>query len=135
MLGGKVVTNDFFDQVVIYNSWQSSGLLEINKKSSFLTIANGKANAIKREQDWALNEFRDMVISNDEPLFIEDRDQINEEFYIDKIPNPAATSKLKTWSEQEDFRDKYLMVRLYLTGLPEVQFIFRSIINSENISE
>lgn len=132
---GVVPSGDFFDEAIIYNSWQSTGLRKINVKSSFLTEKQGFINAVRRLNDWYINEFRDMIISNDEAIFYENRSLLPAEGYVDKLPNPNATSELKPFWERELFKDRWLGVRLSVTGKREVQFIVRSVINTENITE
>ena len=67
----------------------------------------------KKEGRWMLNDFRDLVVDYDVPLFLNDCSIINTYgTFIDKIPNPAAMPSLKNWDEQGMMRGKYLIVRL-----------------------
>lgn len=111
-----------FNKVLFYNTEQISGILNINTKqnqSSNYLLEQTQSNALvgniiadRNERDWTLNDMKDIRINTTVPMFIKDLAQIQSNYYIDKIVNPAAISYFKSWNELESFRDKFLVVRL-----------------------
>lgn len=121
---GWIETLDFFDQVIIYNESQSTGLLDLVKDT--FGYSGNNIRVVRRDEDWNINQFRDMVVS-DEPIFLEDRSLLPVDYYIDKLPNPACTSIRKDWDKRNIFKDKYLLVRFILNSKPETQFIVKTL--------
>lgn len=108
-----------FDKVVLYNSRQSSGLINLIPKednSDYLSeqITDSEDNMIINnvEGNWRFNNFRDNVIDYTKPLFTTTWDSIQNEYPIDKVINQSVIDYLKDWYELESFRDKYLVIRL-----------------------
>jgi hypothetical protein len=111
-----------FNKVLFYNSEQISGVLNItpkqNQAANYLlqqtqnTVGIGTITADRNERDWTLNAMRDIRINTSTPMFIKNVAQLQSNYYIDKIVNPAAISSTKSWNELESFRDKFLVVRL-----------------------
>jgi len=111
-----------FNKVLFYNSEQISGVLNINPKQdlsqTYLLQQTqnfnnfGSITADRNERDWTLNHMRDVRMNTSVPMFIKDVAQLQSNYYIDKIVNPAAISSFKSWDELESFRDKFLVVRL-----------------------
>jgi len=111
-----------FNKVLFYNTEQISGVLNINPKQnlaqSYLLQQTqnfnsfGNITADRNERDWTLNDMRDVRISTAVPMFIKDVAQLQGNYYIDKIVNPAAINSFKSWNELESFRDKFLVIRL-----------------------
>ena len=116
------VRDTTFNKVLFYNTEQTSGILNVAPKQN--TAQNymlqqtqnntsiGNITADRNERDWTLNDMRDIRINTSTPMFIKDVAQLQSNYYIDKIVNPAAISTSKSWNELESFRDKYLSVRL-----------------------
>jgi hypothetical protein len=111
-----------FNKVLFYNTEQTSGILNIIPKQNLAqnyllqqtqnSIAIGNITADRNERDWTLNDMRDIRLTTAVPMFIKDVAQLQSNYYIDKIVNPAAISYTKSWNELESFRDKFLVVRL-----------------------
>lgn len=116
------IINTTFNKVLFYNTEQISGVLNINVKqntaSNYLlqqTQSNNSAGNItidRNERDWTLNDMKDIRTSVGVPMFIKNVAQLQSNYYIDKIVNPAAISYTKSWNQLESFRDKFLVVRL-----------------------
>ncbi len=118
----KDVREVTFNKVLFYNTEQISGVLNINPKQNLAqnyllqqtqnATAIGNITADRNERDWTLNNMRDIRMNTTTPMFIKDVAQLQGNYYIDKIVNPAAISYSKSWNELESFRDKFLVVRL-----------------------
>ena len=120
-----------FTNVILYNSKQCSGVLNLIPKDtmsgdyfdSYNNILINPLNAFldKNEQDWSLNNFRDLTDSAILPLWVSNKilndrwmAQNNMTGYIDKSIHPGILSLVKGWFNQEPFRDKYLIQRFIL---------------------
>jgi hypothetical protein len=111
-----------FNKALFYNTEQTSGILNIifkqNLAQNYLlqqtqnTTSIGNIIADRNERDWTLNDMRDIRMTTAVPMFIKDVAQLQGNYYIDKIVNPAAISYTKSWNELESFRDKFLVIRL-----------------------
>lgn len=116
------VDNISFNRAVLYNSRQCSGEInlmpksltqDVNYLSKQITNLNNENISILEynEQDFILNDFRDLRIRYDLPIW---NNNINNttNSYIDKVLNINTIDTNKKWVELESFRDKYLVVRL-----------------------
>ena len=118
----KDIRDVTFNKALFYNTEQISGILNIVPKQNFAqnyllqqtqnATSIGNITADRNERDWTLNDMRDIRINTAVPMFIKDVAQLQSNYYIDKIINPAAISYSKSWNELESFRDKFLVVRL-----------------------
>lgn len=138
----------FFDKLLCYNSRQISGVMDIIVKDKSATnffdnqIENTLTSVIadRNERNWTINELRDMSSGTDKPLFIEkiSDESIQDNYFIDKVINPAAVNSLKDWTEIESFRDKYLVVRLtfnnFVGSIKDVKMITNFTVSNETIS-
>lgn len=139
-----------FNKVWIYNNRQSTGIRD-------LVVANTHANApfydvlnydiadvlVERiEKNWHINkfiDFSDQTVS-EQPLSTTEWDDLQTEYFIDKLPNTAVHNTAKNQFELEPFRDKYLLVRLIqdLRGdevaSPDVQLTTKFVIPRHNRS-
>lgn len=93
-------TNKFFDNIVLYNEFQSTGNITLNT-----------TNLTKKEKNWMINKFTDLTNSSTNPLFVEDWTNISSSFPIDKIVNSSKIDNSKAWYLRARMRDKYLIVR------------------------
>jgi hypothetical protein len=57
-------------------------------------------------------------------MFIKKLDQIQTNYYIDKIVNTAAIDYNKDWTQRTSFRDKYLVVRLIFDSFADTRLTF-----------
>lgn len=116
---GDREVDDFFDRGVLYNSYQNSGLQAIARKTNpFLQstpLVNTPATLFAEKVDsvWRLSNFRNQVDNYDVSHFTSNWDTIQDNYYIDKVPNPDAIDFDKSLFDTQRFRDEYLGVRLY----------------------
>jgi alpha-amylase/alpha-mannosidase (GH57 family) len=68
--------------------------------------------------------MRDLRDDYDVPMFIKNVAQLQSNYYIDKIVNPAAMNYNKDWTQLTSFRDKYLVVRLIFDNFADVRLTF-----------
>ena len=124
--------NITFDQVILYNDYQCTRLLDFNKRidnqSNMLGSIQNNPNQILldiKERVWSFNGFRDMILDRNQSMFTTDWNNtfIQSDYFIDKVINPIAfidpVTGLGTrpWNEQQKFRDKYLGIRLIFSNL------------------
>lgn len=142
------VRNVFFTNIILYNSRQCSGLLNIvleetlaGDYSTYMTeqIKDVASRIIAKHSlgKWNLNQFEDLIVDLDVPMFLKDWESIQNDYPIDKLINPDAISTGKEWQELERFRDKYLCVRLIFdnfAGNENVQLTTNYSFESEQIS-
>lgn len=108
-----------FDRILIYNSYQSTGLRNIKVKrdatENYYDFNNFSFDVLgsKNEKTWEINNFRDLVIDRGKSLFTNEWDEIKSSYFIDKVPNSLSISDNKDIYELERLRDKYSMVRLF----------------------
>lgn len=107
-----------FDNILIYNSYQSSDIRPIKIKrdegTDYYDFDNDTFSVIgtKNEKTWRINNFRDLVTNRNVPLFTNEWSVIKNNYFIDKKPNTLAINKNKDLFELERFRDKYNVIRL-----------------------
>ena len=116
--------NITFDQVILYNDYQCTELLNFNKridnKSNMMgSIQNNPGELLLdiKERVWGFNGFRDMIIVRTQPMFTSNWTDINNDYFIDKVLNPPAFLGTRNWNERQKFRDKYLGIRLIFSNL------------------
>lgn len=108
-----------FDKLWAYNSYQSTGLQSISVISNPFDITTESATQVptKRvDSQWRINDLRDYVVDRQVPVESSDWADISADYYIDKVPNPDATSVLKSMFETERLRDQYISTRLFFNG-------------------
>lgn len=119
-----------FNKMVLYNSRQSSGELNlVVKDTSYLNedyfsnqtinLNNNSSIIDRRERDWLVNDFRDIVIDYTKPLWNSSIEATKGFYYIDKVINESVLDYNKSWEQLESFRDKYLVVRLILDNFAD----------------
>lgn len=96
----EVATNKFFDNIVLYNEFQSTGLITLDS-----------TNLTKKEKNWMINKFTDLTNNTSNPLFVNDWEDISTQFPIDKVVNSAKIDTTKAWYLRARMRDKYIIVR------------------------
>jgi len=140
------IDNVTFNKVLLYNTYQISGLLELvpkqNESANYLfqqtrnlTLSAGQIPIDRNERDWTLNDMRNLRVDNIVPMFIKDLSLIQSNYYIDKIVNPAALSYSKDWAQLESFRDKFLVVRLIFDTFADTRILFNFSASDKKISE
>ena len=93
------------------------------------------------ERNWFINNLRDRRIDYTKPIFLKDIEDLQNSYYIDKIIDDSNIDLEKDWLELENFRDKYLQIRLIFTNfadetnLPkDVKLLMNFIIEEEKVS-
>lgn len=133
-------TQEYIDQryithnkAILYNTRQNSGLLELTLKDNVNDVLNyfnhqienrpGKILIDRNEKDWQINDFRDIVINTSQSMFRKDLLSRQEDYYIDKVLNNPVLDVNKDWTQAENFRDKFLVVRLIFDNFDNIQLI------------
>jgi hypothetical protein len=110
-----------FNKMILYNRNQCTGLMTLIPKDQFTggylgqqvrDLGNGVTLISKDEKNWNVNNFRDVRINYESPIFITDLVSRQPDYFIDKILNDSSLDQDKPWYDQEKFRDKYLSIRL-----------------------
>ena len=133
-----------FNKIMLYNSHQNTGELTMEVKNTkllpenylFQQITNVASNIVldKNEINWSINNIRNKVDDYTLPMFNSTIEDIQSEYFIDKIINPLVMDMNKTWSQQEKFMDKYLVIRFIFDNFDNVKLIFNYSIEHETIS-
>lgn len=114
----EVATNKFFDNIVLYNEFQSTGLITLDS-----------SNLTKKEKNWTINKFTDLTNNNVEPLFNKDWTNISSEFPIDKVVNTNKIDNSKAWYLRARMRDKYLVVRFIENNVDNNQITLKFVLS------
>ncbi len=130
--------------MMVYNTRQHSGLLILTTKNNtenadYLQnqIINTNDNTViidREERDWHVNDFRDIRVNHDIPMFDKRLDSLQSEYFIDKIINDAALDINKDWTQLESFRDKFLVIRFIFDNFDNIRLITQYSIEPENDS-
>jgi hypothetical protein len=116
-----------FDNVVVYNDTQSSGKLNlIVAEDSYVEELLYNINDVpvfKHDKTWKFNKIRNLVVDESVPLFLKNYTSIVPEYFIDKIPNTAATNTNKSVYEQDKIRAKYCNIRLFFNPLNDYRIV------------
>lgn len=122
-----------FNKMIVYNSRQCSGLVQLVVKDTKANPAdylnqqitnNSNFSVIdKNEKDWLINDFRDIRVIYDLPIWNSNFEdvQANENGYMDKTLNTITLDENKSWNELESFRDKYLVIRLIFDNFTDIK--------------
>jgi len=132
-----------FNKAILYNARQSTGLVELSAKSvtsaDYLMeqIVNSPNEVLlsRSEKDWTLNNFRDYVISQSEPLFSSDYSDRQDDYFIDKVINTNIIDEQKSWEQLESFRDKYLIIRFIFDTFDNIKLLFNFSSESDRVSQ
>ena len=138
--------NVTFNKVLFYNTEQISGVLNMvpkhNSSADYLleqtknlSATAGQIPLDRNERDWTINDMRDLRIDYTTPMFIKNVGDLQSNYYIDKIVNPAAINVNKDWTELQSFRDKFLVVRLIFDTFADTRLIFNFSAIDKKISE
>jgi hypothetical protein len=138
------IENKTFNKAVFYNSKQCSGLLTLIPKaneednwfSSNSQIVNvGDILIDKNEEDWSINDIRDIRIDYSKPIWIKSKDLLDSVPFVDKVLNEDTLDFNKDWQQMESLRDKYLVVRLIFDSFDDINILLNYSDSNENISE
>lgn len=135
-----------FNKAIIYNSRQCSGLINLIPKDTSLLTTDYLGNQIQNnnslnnsiidrtERNWFINDFRDIRTDYTKPIWISNKSLIQSEYFIDKILNTDTMNIAKDWTQLENFRDKYLVVRLIFDNFAEAKLITNISVENEQES-
>lgn len=116
----------FFTHATFYNSQQSSGEQPIVPKltTNPFQFHTPGTNILAERVDnaWQVSNMRDYVINRGVPLFTSDWALTQDNYYIDKIPNPQAIDPSKSLFQAERLKDFYLGVRYKYVPKNDVKF-------------
>lgn len=139
-----------FNKAVLYNSKQCSGLIKLIDKHTFDNNENFLSQQVnnpntfnsiieRREKDWFINDFRDIKVDYTKPIW---NTNINNttNFYIDKQLIQSINGHLymdinKDWTEQEVFRDKFLVIRLIFDNFANLNLITNYVSENFQVSQ
>ena len=119
-----------FNKAMFYNTRQCSGVLNLFVKNTSVeedylieqvqNLNNGTIIIDRNEKDWLMNDIRDYVVRYDKAIFNENRKTFTgEQEFIDKRVNDGIIDLEKDWYNLENFRDKFLVVRLIFDNFAE----------------
>src|SRR6187402_200089 len=133
-----------FNKLVVYNSRQCSGELEllvkdIQDSQDYMSqqIINTNNNSIiidRTERDWFINDLRDIRINYNTPIWDSNINSLQPGYFKDKILNTASLNVQKDWTQLESFRDKYLVIRLIFDNFADVKLITNYSVENEQQS-
>lgn len=129
-----------FNKGIFYNSRQCSGELVFITKDAELYDENYMESQIKNydenhiiidrtERDWFINDFRDIRIDYSAPIWKNNYNEVHKEL------NESSMDIHKDWYELENFRDKYLGIRLIFDKFANKKLITNFSIENTSISE
>lgn len=137
--------NITFNQLLAYNSHQMTGILNLMVKDinsisedyilqQIKNYENNHVNIDRNEIDWSVNDLRNIRINYDESMFNKNLNFLQENYYIDKIINENVISYNKNWTQLENLRDKYLIIRFIFSNFDDVKLISKFSMEHETLS-
>jgi len=124
--GSRSIQDVTFNDMIIYNSYQSTGKKQItNKVNPFTTVTSpNNVYATNNENTWSISNIRDEVNNLNFPLFTDLWQYTQSSYPIDKVPYTFAFQPTKSVFELEMLRDKYFGVRLFFNTPEDYKMIF-----------
>lgn len=103
-----------FNKCIVYNSRQSTGEQNLSFYSHPQNIKNiqGSLPITYFNNFYNINQFKDLVVNNNDTIFETSWDKISNSYFLDKLPNSSNISKTKSWLNRMDFRDRFYSIRL-----------------------
>ena len=137
----KIQTNDdYFNQAILYNDQQSSGILELvskpkNNMFSYMSypVYNDHSKTIlftKRDNFYQFNTFWDTVIDKTQTLFTNSCESLS----IDKVPNQGNLDYSFKAFKKAKIRGKDLKVRMILNNRSDIFLSSKFTITPSQIS-
>lgn len=111
---GDINTNKFFDNGVLYNEYQCTGLITFDS-----------TNLTKKERNWNFNKFTDLTNNTNNAIFVKDWNNVSTVYPIDKVINPTKIDNTKPWYQRGRMRDKYLAIRFIENNLENQKFLIK----------
>lgn len=128
-----------FDEILVYNSRQCSGYLKLIPKKEiedfFVQSTQDKPGEItysRREKDYHLNNFRDIRVNYNLPIFLDSTEGI---ILSDKFVNTTSLDLNKPWEQLETFTDKYFSIRLKYNNTQDIKLLFNLTLENEQPEE
>jgi len=137
------IKNETFNNVVFYNDYQCSGLLDVKIKDNTTPYGNISYDSSeiflnRNERDWSFSNIRDMsiLVIPDESLFTSNWMDTNYQnnYPIDKVVNSNKINFLKRQYESQKLRDKYLATRLFYNNNYNHKMVINYIFNKSKSS-
>lgn len=116
---GSRQINSFFDRMVAYNSFQSTGLQTLAVKNNQLPFSNVDETAStvtfanRADSHWNISELRDWSLNHSVNLFTDDWTATQSEYFIDKVVDPNQIDTNKSLFDLSKLKDQYAQVRFY----------------------
>lgn len=134
-----------FNKAIIYNSRQCSGEMNLVVKNTTLDGLDYMSNQVlnnnnntsiidRTEKDWFINDFRDIRVDYSKPIWNSELNSVQSNYYIDKVLNTSTMNINKDWTQLENFRDKYLVVRLIFDNFANKKLITNFSVENEQQS-
>ena len=133
-----------FNKIILSNNRQCTGELTMivkNTQGNNLWLNNqvvetqGSILIARNEGNWDINDLRDYVIDDTKPLFSSAWSVIRNNYFIDKLIQPNIIDFNKNWYELENFRDKFVVIRLKFSTFDDVNLILNFSIDTSQNSE
>jgi hypothetical protein len=136
-----------FNTAILYNSKQCSGYIKLIDKhtldgnENFLSQQVNNPNTLilksiieRREKDWFINDFRDMRVKYTLPIWDASSLNNNHLFYGNKLVDGIIDIN-KDWTQQEVFRDKFLVIRLIFDNFANLNLTTNYISENFQVSQ
>lgn len=134
-----------FNKLIIFNNRQCSGewVLKVKDENAidasnwlFQQINNqsGVISINRDNRNWNINELRDYIIDYTKPFFTTAWGEMKPNYFIDKVLNNNVISFFKSWDELENFRDKFIVIRLKFDTFDDVNLTFNYSLETEQSS-
>jgi hypothetical protein len=134
--------NITFNKIILYNTHQISGILDMLVKDVELEYINNQVlnnlqsiHIDRNERNWCINELRDISINPNVPMFNKNLTSLQTNYFIDKVINTNRIDYNKDWTEMESFRDKFLVIRLIFDTFDTTRLIMNFSVQDSKVSE
>lgn len=118
-----------FDKVVVYNSTQTTGELniQIGSEAEMMTESvkedTDKIILGRLGKDYYINDLWDATKGEQVALFRDDWQTIAPNFFIDKVPNVSILQGISDWDILSPLYDKYLIYRFTFTSKDDTSLV------------
>lgn len=119
----KVIYDLCFDKVILSNDTQCSG-----------EVTLGETDIKRAERVWRFNNFKDLSVNHELPIWLTDQSLLQEDYFIDKMLNLDRIDSAKPWYEKARMRDKYINARFILNNLEDKKFLCTFVSSNYRVS-
>lgn len=130
-----------FNKAVVYNSHQCSGMLELKVEDKdevdfmMSRVRDQDTTSLTRDKEmWFMNDLRDIRVNYNDSIWNSSEEELQGDYYIDKVLNVSTLDEDKSWEQLESFKGKYLIVRLIFDKFADVNLISNFIVNNETLT-